>query len=380
MIGVIGFRTDGRCPYFSCSFTWWIRGWMREDGIAVDTFWVFTETNNELSADESYENISVLNPISQYAPASLTVLFDGELVLMEIDWGHRFLMPQIRKLESSLKPNKSNEGDGISALVLAVQMLLTHCEKRKYIKNIVMITNGTGTFDAEGLDMITSKIKAQGMNLVILGVDFDDEEYGVKEEDKDVAKRENEAVLKKICDDVDGTFGTLAEAVDELGMPRIKKVRPVPSYKGKLTLGDLENYDTAFAIDVERYPRTMVAKPPSASRYVVGTQEEGEGPSRISPSISADPGGAQLQGIRQMRTYMVEDENAVGEKKEIEAEELQKGYMYGRTIVPVSSTDEEVTVLQTESSMQIIGFIAAEKVFRPHHLSPPLNKREEEES
>jgi ATP-dependent DNA helicase 2 subunit 2 len=197
---------------------------MSQDGIAIDTFWVFTERNNEFSRDESYENISILNPISQYAPASLTVLFDGVLVLMEINWWHRLLMPQIRKLEFFLKPNKANKGDGISALVFAVQMLLTHSEKRKYINNIVMITNGTGTFDAEGLDVITSKIKAQGINLVILGIDFDDEEYGVKEEDKNIVKRENETVLKKICDDVDGTFGTLAEAVEERGMPRIKKV------------------------------------------------------------------------------------------------------------------------------------------------------------
>jgi ATP-dependent DNA helicase 2 subunit 2 len=120
-----------------------------------------------------------------------------------------------------------------------------------------MITNGTGTFDTEGLDMITSKIKVQEMNLVILGVDSDDEEYGVNEENKDVVKRENKAVLKKICHDVSGTFGTLAEVVDELGMPRIKKVRPVPSYRWKLMLGNVENYDMAFAIDVERYPRTL---------------------------------------------------------------------------------------------------------------------------
>jgi ATP-dependent DNA helicase 2 subunit 2 len=64
--------------------------------------------------------------------------------------------------------------------------------------------------------VITSKIKAQWMHLVILGVDFDDEEYGVKEEDKDIVKRENEAMLKKICDDVDGTVRMLAETVDEL--------------------------------------------------------------------------------------------------------------------------------------------------------------------
>jgi ATP-dependent DNA helicase 2 subunit 2 len=69
----------------------------------------------------------------------------------------------------------------------------------------------------------------------VLGVDFDDAEYGFKEEDKSLVKRDNEKLLRKLtesCKDAD--FGTMAEAVDSLTIPAIKVVRPFKAYGGRL--------------------------------------------------------------------------------------------------------------------------------------------------
>ena len=87
-------------------------------------------------------------------------------------------------------------------------------------------------------------------------------------------------MLKDFVENCGGNFGTLAEAIEQLEIPRLKETRAVPSYRGTLTLGDTEAYDATLTIDVERYPCTMVAKPPTASSFVVRTDLGGApGPS-----------------------------------------------------------------------------------------------------
>jgi ATP-dependent DNA helicase 2 subunit 2 len=268
-------------------------------------------------------------------------------------------MPQVRELEEALHPSKTNEGDGISAIIIATQMIKTHCKKLKYKKNIVFVTNAMGSFDTDDIELVVKGIKDDNINLTILGVDFDDPEYGFKEEGKSESKAENEKKLRSLAEAVDGAFGTMQQAVEELGTPRLKTVRPVPSYKGKLTLGDVEKYETALAIDIERYPRTMVAKPVSASRYAVMEQAaDGESASTMTGETPAP----DLQAVRQARVYQVEEEGEAGGKIEIDKEDMEKGYKYGRTVIPISKADEAIAILQTEPSMDIVGFIPADKV------------------
>lgn len=92
----------------------------------------------------------------------------------------------------------------ISAIVIAIQMISKHCKKLKYQRRIVLVTNGRGSLDGEEVSQISDKIKADGIELVVVygglqehyghtlivnsGVDFDDTEYGYKEEDKDPDK------------------------------------------------------------------------------------------------------------------------------------------------------------------------------------------------
>ena len=95
----------------------------------------------------------------------------------------------------------------ISAIVIAIQMITKHCKKLKYKRKIVLVTDGRGSMDADDSSQITEKIKSDGMELVVMyvldrdferwqltassGVDFDDPDYGFKEEDKDPEKVSN---------------------------------------------------------------------------------------------------------------------------------------------------------------------------------------------
>lgn len=58
----------------------------------------------------------------------------------------------------------------ISSLILAIQMISTHCRKLKYKRKIVLVTNGKGRMSSEGLDQIIDKIKEDHIELVVLYV------------------------------------------------------------------------------------------------------------------------------------------------------------------------------------------------------------------
>ncbi|KAL4980359.1 SPOC like C-terminal domain-containing protein [Aspergillus desertorum] len=316
MLGVIGLKTDG--------------------------------TDNELGDESHFSHISVLSGIKQ------------------------FLMTDIRELDGQIEPSSVDKGDAISALILAIQMIITHCRKLKWKRKIVLITNGMGRMNSENLDDIISRVKEDKIELIILGPDFDDAEYGTKEEDKDPRKAANEALLRAITEQCDGVFGTLEQAVEEMGIPRVKPVRPVASFKGFLQLGNPEEYDTALRIPVERYPRTMVAKPPTASQFVLRSDLAAgqEGPETSTAVLETQPeDGSNLTIVRNLRTYQVSDDNAPGGKIDIGRDDLAKGYEYGRTAVHISEADENITRLETTAALELVGFIQSERYDRYMHLS-----------
>ncbi|OQE11121.1 hypothetical protein PENVUL_c003G03275 [Penicillium vulpinum] len=307
-VGVVGLRTDG--------------------------------TINDLE-EENFSNISVLFGLGQV------------------------LMPDIRKLRETIKPSKTNRGDAISSIVIAMQMIIEYTKKNKYKRKIVLVTNGTGTMSDDNIEGIIEKMKEINIELVIIGADFDDAGYGVKEEDKDSRKAENETLLRSLTEDCEGVYGTLEQAISELDIPRIKVTKSMPSFKGNLMLGNPEEYDTAMTIPVERYFRTYVAKPISASSFVprsgteAGSQVPGKG------NVEGDG----LTSVRTSRTYQITDESAPGGKIDVERDDLAKGYEYGRTAVPIEQTDENVANLQTFAGMGLIGFVGKDQYDRYMHMS-----------
>lgn len=60
----------------------------------------------------------------------------------------------------------------------------------KYDRRIIIVTDGRGEMDDGDLDDIAMKIKdvEAPIEIMLLGVDFDDPDYGYKEEDKDARK------------------------------------------------------------------------------------------------------------------------------------------------------------------------------------------------
>ena len=135
----------------------------------------------------------------------------------------------------------------------------------------------------------------------------------------------------------------MSEVINSIAYPRLKKVRPVHSYRGTLTIGDPDNkYNDTIIINVERYPRTKKAVAPSATKYIV--PQDGR-----DTKESSQGGGVALQ-----RTYKIKRGE---EEVEVEKEELDKAYLYGRTIVNISDADQSVTKLETTAEFSILGFV-----------------------
>ncbi|KAK4507775.1 hypothetical protein PRZ48_001510 [Zasmidium cellare] len=305
------------------------------------------ETKNAMQDDEDYEHITVFQELGQ------------------------MLMPDVRRLRNDLVVNKTSTGDAISALVIAIQMIAEKCKKLQYFRKIILITDARAPMQTEDLSQITKKLKEDNIELVILGVDFDDADYGFKEESKPGEKEEHEEILRTLCADCGGVFGTLAQAVDELQIPRTKSVKPTPTFKGLLTLGNPEMFEDSLTIDVERYAKTMKASPPSASSFAVrdGVSDATQSTATLSNGEGGGQDGDGLSNIQRTFTYQVDDEDAPGGKRDLQRDELSKGYEYGRTAVHISESDQNVVRFETQPGLDIIGFVEKKKYQRYLEMS-----------
>ena len=287
-------------------------------------------TAHAMGSDESYRHISVLQPIAQA------------------------LLPELQRLPEAFKPSSTDDRDIVSGIILAADMINRHCKNLKYKKKVVVVTNALGSnIDEDDADDVAQQFKDSSIELLVLGVDFDDPEFGFKEENKPTQKHKNEAILKQLVDLSGGQFGTMQEAIDGLSRPALKVVRPTPTYRGQLRLGDPTQYDTALYIDVERYIKVSVRRPPTASAHVV------------KPSSDAEEDELDgLTTIHHLHKYKIKGDEYEGGAKVVEREELAKGYEYGRTAVSISESEQNITKYETEAAYDILGFIPADNVER----------------
>ncbi|KAG8534150.1 uncharacterized protein KY384_000994 [Bacidia gigantensis] len=300
--------------------------------------------------------------------------FNNISVLQEID---QLLLPGLKELRSRVELSRTDEGDAISAIVVAIMLITNHCKKLKYKKRIVLVTSARGSVDGDDIPQIAEKLTNDAIELVVVGVDFDDAEYGFKEEGKSELKASNEKILERLVEGCDGVFGTMQQAVEELQIPRLKPTRPVPSYKGQLTLGNPEDYENTLSIDVERYPRISIRKPLNASSFVqrkpdvngTATPHSSATLAQPSPTMMSDAAANPLATIHNNRAYFVSGDEIAGGKKEVNREDLAKGYEYGRTAVHISESDLNVTKLETQAGLEIIGFVQWDKYERYMNMS-----------
>lgn len=163
-----------------------------------------------------------------------------------------------------------------------------------------------------------------------------------------------------VSDCQNGVFASIVEAIDEIDTPRVKSVKPYKTYDGALVLGDPVKFPAAMNINVERYFKTHLARPITASTVVKSEHENG--PSATQGTYGDMMDGVEFSAVKQSRTYNVNDDKAASGKREVDFESLAKGFEYGRTAVHISESEHNITKLETQKSFSIVGFIPWTKV------------------
>lgn len=108
----------------------------------------------------------------------------------------------------------------------------------------------------------------------------------------------------------------------------------------------------------------MPEKPPSASAFAPTTGSAAAS-ATLHDGVSsgtADSANA-LTTVRRTYTYQVRDKDAPGGKRDVERDELDKGYEYGRTTVDISKSDEGISKMVTKAGLEFIGFIPSANVW-----------------
>lgn len=138
----------------------------------------------------------------------------------------------------------------------------------------------------------------------------------------------------------------------------------VRNYQGPLTLGNPEVFPSATSIQVERWPATKVSRPDSASTVVLKSEPTGTQSTMTLGEEEAgyDNGHSNFSSVQQHRVYKITDLDVPGGKRDVEYEQLSKGYEYGSTAVPIAEAEWGITKLDTKQEFTILGFVAKEKV------------------
>lgn len=328
------------------------------------------DTKNKFQADAGYESISVLQELGPIGLSSL------------------------KSLQAVITPSNTFTGDAVSAIIVAVDMVDTFTKKLKYIRRIVLLTDGQGDIDKDDMGSIVSKLNESKIELTVMLVTLciyfllltakvvstsTTQSLAIKRRTNQTLRHaalfqnfvtrskcvqeENETHLKQLTESCDqGRFATMAEAVEDTLQPRVKSVKPYKTYDGLLTLGDPETFPAAMSINVERYFKTKLARPVTSSTVVIKSEQDG-GLSQSTHTLEGDEmEGIEFSSVRQARSYKINDPNAPGGKRDVDFETLAKGFEYGRTAVHISESEHNITKLESTKSFSIVGFVPKSKV------------------
>ncbi|KAG0270161.1 ATP-dependent DNA helicase II subunit 2 [Actinomortierella ambigua] len=256
----------------------------------------------------------------------------------------------------------STMGDCLDGLIVAMDMMVKFCRKLKYEKKIIILTDASAPISPEGIDVVKDNLRSENIQLNVIGTDFDME--STPNPFKTPTQADNEEFFRELCQDTEGDIFALDEAVDMLTQFQTRKVKPTAVFRGTLDLGDHETHpDASLSIPIHMFARTMLARLPSAKKY-----------SAVAEHLSAeDLPEHGLTGLVNMQRHfklkpLPGDDDTLGEETEVAEEDVERAYMYGKTIVPIRAVDQDAFKLRTTKGMSILGFFPAQ-TFRREWLT-----------
>ncbi|KAJ3248630.1 X-ray repair cross-complementing protein 5 [Chytriomyces hyalinus] len=259
-----------------------------------------------------------------------------------------------------------NAGDILDGIVVAINMLETHCKKLKWTKSIFVFSDFSAQINLDNQHKITSKAESYGVKINVIGFGFKDD----PPPESDTSQRaQNERFMRTFSESTEGQVFSASEALSLLGELRSRSVKPTTLIRHILTLGDPSvAADSSIAIFVWAYAKVKEAKLPSAKKW-----------SRVAAD-AVDVAQEAFKGdVMMERTYKVKDQN-VGDaddelaagSTELQKEDLIRAYKYGKDLIPFADEDREAMKLTSMKGFSILGFVKSSEVSRELFINDPI--------
>ncbi|KAI8386928.1 SPOC like C-terminal domain-containing protein [Blakeslea trispora] len=288
------------------------------------------ETSNILSDEtpDQYQHVTALCPIST---PSLN------------------LLRTLKQVKASL----DTQVDVLDAVIVAIQMIILHCRHLKYEKRITIFTDTKQSIDWLDSDYVVEKMNESDIRLTLIGSDY--ALYSTFDCPETIKSNYDQwhSLVDKLTE---SEIISLQEAYEMTQEDYAKEVRPTPTYRGFLRLGNAHHSDSSLSLSINMYLRTKELKPASSSR---------------ASALSADSKGE----VEKESAYTIdmpneEDEDMesiIAKQKEISKDELEKAFKLGKTVVKIAEEELEFHKYRSNKDMSILGFIPA-ATFPRHYL------------
>lgn len=102
------------------------------------------ETRNRYENDQGYNNITEILSLGPVA------------------------LPQLNTLREALSPSTTIDGDAMSAVVVAGEMMAEFTKTNKWSRKIYLITDGQGAMDEDDVEDIAERLNRIGIELTVL--------------------------------------------------------------------------------------------------------------------------------------------------------------------------------------------------------------------
>ncbi|PWN23548.1 SPOC domain-like protein [Microstroma glucosiphilum] len=344
-----------------------------------------TRTNNAIvdadnaddAANEGYAGIDEIAQLGQPTVATLELL---------------------RLLRACGEDEGGHDADPLDALICALTSLSDKnrggqsASAKSYKKTIYLITDARHRMNKDSVDAIATKIRDERVSLRVIGVDFDDEEFGFKEPKKDTVKAENEAWWHSWLTDLpESRIATAAHAIEQATLPNVQMQGSAP-YSSALTFGDPDNrYSTGgvMHIPIKMYKLTTRVLPMArktmsklAEQAVIARQGNGASPGHrqtdvvpsSTPMLSStdvSDGLTNTYLVDTRRLYFLAEEAKEHGTEHAEAlpegaeNSFSKAYKLGASVIPITS-DLDIQ-WESKSGLEIIHWVK-ESTFRRQYL------------
>lgn len=304
----------------------------------------------------------------------------------------------VRRLRATPAEKNPHAADPMDALVAAIAKICDRAVSgttENWTRTIYIITNAMDEMNTDDFIVVQNRLIDQKISVKVIGVDFDDEEIGFKQENKPKLKAKNEAFWHEFVKSVPGSgVASAARVIAEASLPAVHLQTSAP-FNTSLTFGDpstRNESEEVMDIPIKVYKATTQARPLSQKKLSKVAQESA---AARQQSARLDASYHQMQptstpsyrkrsfdessndvtyGVQLTKKYFIKEDldnveggiNAAEPLPEGAELNFDRAYKLGSTLVAIN--DDLERKQDTRSGIEIIQFNHRSLYKRHYHM------------